>query len=168
MAINEDVTRSLAGALGQGVDQVALLVEDLASSIDLWTSLGISDWRIYTYSQDNIAVPTYRGEPAKFKFRLALGGSSPQIELIQPLEGPSIYHDWVAKHGYGLHHLGFFVPSIDQAVDDFGAAGLEVVQSGRGYGLDLDGGFAYVELPDSPLVLEAIEVPRRRRPSEVL
>lgn len=24
-----------------------------------------------------------------------------RVELIQPLEGPSVYHDFVDKHGYG-------------------------------------------------------------------
>lgn len=168
MAINEEAVQGLVKALGQGVDQVALLVQDLESSVELWTGLGISEWRIYTYSQNNVATPTYRGKPGEFKFRLALGGNSPQVELIQPLRGPSIYHDWIAEHGYGLHHLGFFVPSIEKAIEEFENAGLDVIQSGRGYGMDRDGGFAYVELPGSPLVLEAIEVPKRRRPSESL
>ena len=171
MRVNEDVANAISRALGsRGPDQVAMLVEDLEASVQMWsTALGLSDWKIYTYSQDNVADPMYRGQPGKFKMRLAIAGTSPQIELIQPLEGPSIYHDWIAEHGYGMHHLGFFVPSVESAMRSLEEDGFEIIQSGRGYGLDYDGGFAYIETPGTlGLVLEAIEVPKRRRPSETL
>lgn len=167
----EAVSSSISKAFNSGsVDQVAFLVEDLKESIQMWSAaLGLTDWKIYTYSQDNIQDPTYRGEVGKFKMRLALAGTSPQIELIQPLEGPSIYHDWIAKHGYGMHHLGFFVSSVENTIEDLQKDGIGIIQSGRGYGLDTDGGFAYIETPGTfDVVLEAIEVPKRRRPSEVL
>lgn len=171
MSVNEDVSTALSKALGsRGVDQVCMLVEDLEASVQMWsTALGLSDWKIYTYSHENLEEPTYRGQPGKFKMRLALAGTSPQIELIQPLEGPSIYHDWIAEHGYGMHHLGFFVSSVETAIKNLEQDGFDIIQSGRGYGLDSDGGFAYIETPGTfDLVIEAIEVPKRRRPSEAL
>ncbi|RJT96612.1 VOC family protein [Arthrobacter frigidicola] len=169
--VSRDTSLAASKVFGRrSADQIGLLVEDLEASVRMWsTATGLTDWRIFTYSRDNIAAPTYRGAAGDFKFRLAIAGSSPQIELIQPMEGPSIYHDWIIEHGFGLHHLGFFVPSIEVALKEFEDSGLEVIQSGRGYGLDLDGGFAYVETPGTfDVVLEAIEVPKRRRPSETL
>lgn len=158
-----------AGGEG-GFDQVALLVPDLEAAVRSWAGVyGSSDWLVYTYSPTNIEDCTYRGKPGTYEMRLALVGSSPQLELIEPRSGPSIYHDWIEERGYGLHHLGFYVPSITKAISAFEARGFPTIQSGRGYGLDGDGGYAYFDL-QHPLgaVLEAIEVPRRRRPSEPL
>ena len=149
------------------IAQVALIVPDLDSALRQWSLvLGRSDWYIVTYGPDNVARLTYQGEPGNCRFRLAFAGRAPQIELIEPLRGPSIYHDWVAERGYGLHHLGFRVPSVQAAMDRATADGIKILQSGQGYGLDGDGGFAYLDTQERlGVILEAIEVPRRRRPS---
>lgn len=155
---------------GHPVDQVAFLVPDLAQAIEAWKQLGYDEWKIYTYSPDSVPELTYRGQPGTYSMRLALSGSSPQIELIQPMDGPSIYHEWVESRGYGLHHVGFFVDSAAEIVDAFAELGTDPAQTGRGYGADGDGAFAYFDAVDSTfaVVLEAIEVPAQRRPSETI
>jgi hypothetical protein len=35
------------------------------------------------------------------------------LELIQPLAGDNIYAEHLERKGEGLHHVGFFVPSLD-------------------------------------------------------
>jgi methylmalonyl-CoA/ethylmalonyl-CoA epimerase len=168
---NLALAETLDAALGSGrVDQIAFLVEDLSAAINRWNALyRAEDWRIYTYDARNVHNLTYRGEPGTFKMRLALIGSSPQIELIEPIAGPSIYHDWIDQHGFGLHHIGFFVPSVADVIEIFESADYPNIQSGNGYGLDGDGGFAYFDFEDVYGVhLEAIEVPARRRPTERL
>ena len=160
------VPRALAG---RKIDQVCFVVEDLEKAIETWSPIYDGEWRVYTYTPENVHNLLYRGKPGTFRLRLALAGSSPQIELIQPLEGPSIYHDWIDVHGYGLHHFGFFVPDVAESIREFEAAGIPNIQSGNGYGLDGDGGFAYFDLEGThQLVLEAIEIPKRRRASEQL
>lgn len=164
-----ELAATLGKALGTGrVDQVAFLVEDLGTSMTRWSALNrVDDWRIHTYDATNVSDLSYRGAPGTFSMQLGLLGAGPQIELIQPLGGPSIYHDWIERHGHGLHHFGFFVPSIAEAIASFDAAGHPTIQSGSGYGLDGDGGFAYFDFEDIyGIHLEAIEVPARRRPSE--
>ncbi|WP_199542667.1 MULTISPECIES: VOC family protein [Prauserella] len=167
----DSLAATMERAIGAGrVDQVAFLVEDLHTAVQRWSALYRDDeWRVYTYDPANVQNLTYRGKPGRFALRLALVGAGPQVELIQPLAGPSIYHDWIDQHGYGLHHFGFFVPSLTDAVAEFEAAGHPTIQSGSGYGLDGDGGFAYFDFEDTyGIHLEAIEVPARRRPSERL
>lgn len=47
------------------------------------------------------------------------------------------------------------------------SAGYDLLQSGHGYGLDGDGGFAFFDtIDDFGILLEGIEVPRRRRPPD--
>ncbi|MEV6985689.1 VOC family protein [Sphaerisporangium sp. NPDC051017] len=155
---------------GLPVAQVGILVPDLAAGVATWSALlGANDWLIYTYAPDTVPHLAYRGKPGTFRMRVALVGNAPQIELIESLEGPSIYTEWISEHGYGLHHLGFRVPSAEAAIREVTARGVGLLQSGSGYGQDGDGGFAYFDTQGSVgLIVEAIEVPRRRRPSEPL
>lgn len=153
---------------GLAPTQIGILVPDLGAGIATYeATLGLKDWLVFTYSSETIPNLSYRGQPANCSFRVALAGSEPQFELIQPLEGESVYTEWIESRGYGIHHLGFHLPSIEKYVELFGERGLQPVQSGSGYGLDGDGAFAYFDTVDSmQLMLELIEVPARRRPSE--
>ena len=95
---------------------------------------------------------------------IAISPTTPQIELVQPREGPSIYEEWLAQRGEGLHHLGFWVDSLTDAAAEFTASGYEAIQTGAGYGLDGDGGYSYFDTSaELGVILELIEVPKRRR-----
>jgi methylmalonyl-CoA/ethylmalonyl-CoA epimerase len=155
---------------GLRITQVALLVPDLATAVANWSVvLGHSDWLVYTYGPATVPQLTYRGEPARFSVRLALAGADPQVELIEPIDGPSIYHEWMDQHGFGPHHVGFHVPRAEPVIEQLAAEGWSPVQAGSGYGLDGDGAFAYYDTVDAlGLYAEVIEAPARRRPSEGL
>jgi methylmalonyl-CoA/ethylmalonyl-CoA epimerase len=148
--------------------QIGLLVDDLHAAMTRWSAvLGRADWLVYTYGPQNLKNSSYRSAPSGFAMRLALIGSGPQIELIEPLAGPSIYTDWIAERGYGLHHIGFYVPSIVDAVRQARDAGFEPIQAAEGYGLHGDGGFAYFDTSAHlDVITELIEVPSVRRPNE--
>lgn len=149
-------------------DQVAFLVADIADAMPNWVNDDVPDrqWRRYVYDQDFLADSSYRGAPGEFSLKLALLGSGPQIELIEPINGPSIYHEWIAERGYGFHHFGYFVESLASSVAEFEAAGYPELQTGSGYGLQGDGGFAYFDLSAAlGAWVELIEVPAQRRPA---
>jgi len=150
------------------VTQVGILVPDLASAIRGYqAALNLDDWLIYTYSADTVPEMTYRGEAGRFGMRLAMAGSGPQIELIEPLAGPSVYHEWIERHGYGVQHLGFHVPDLSAVARRLAKEDWFPAQTGRGYGVDGDGAFAYYDTVEQMgLMLELIEVPATRRPSE--
>ena len=154
---------------GRQPDQVSLIVPNLAEAVQKWSAILEGDWLIYTYGPDTLPVSTYRGEPGRFRIRLALQGREPQVELIELLEGPSLYHEWLGSHGWGMHHVGYWVPSIDAVVAAFRDAGVEPHMTGSGYGVAGDGGYAYYDFVEMlGVVVEFIEVPSVRRPSEVL
>ena len=54
-------------------------------------------------------------------------------EVIQPLEGPSIYKDFLAKHGEGIQHVGQACNglSFDEQCAVFEKRGLKNVQAGK-------------------------------------
>lgn len=152
---------------GLHADQLGIVVEDLDSAMARYSAVfACGPWSVWTYGPGFLSESRFRGEPGRFSMRLALAGSEPQLELIQPLAGPSLYHEWLDAHGPGLHHVGMRVPDLDAGVRDMGR---RVLQSGRGYGLDGDGGFAYLDTADDlGVILELIEVPARRRPPEAV
>jgi methylmalonyl-CoA/ethylmalonyl-CoA epimerase len=149
---------------GRGPSQVGIVVPDLEAALERYDVLwGGGAWRCFTYGAGRIPDVRYRGEPGTYSMQFAINQLTPQIELIQPLEGPSIYHEFLERGGQGLHHLGFWVDSIEEAVSSMAQAGYDCTQAGFGYGLDGDGGYAYFETErDFGVILEAIEVPKRR------
>ncbi len=84
------------------------------------------------------------------------------FELIQPGDEPNIYTEHLNARGEGLHHLGYFVEDIQTAIYEMSALGYAVVQSGRQFGVDGDGAFAYFDTVDAlGCMVEAIERPRQ-------
>jgi 4-hydroxyphenylpyruvate dioxygenase-like putative hemolysin len=50
---------------------------------------------------------------------------------MQPLDGYSIYNEFIEKHGYGLQHVKFYYSDCAKAVEEYRKKGYEVIQSGR-------------------------------------
>jgi catechol 2,3-dioxygenase-like lactoylglutathione lyase family enzyme len=148
-----------------GIEQVALIVEDLEQAVArYWDLLGVGPWTMYTYGKPLLKSATYRGQEASPVQRIALATlGTLRIELIEPVEGPSIFHDWIAEHGYGMHHVGVKVEDMAAALAEAKVAGIDVIQDGRGYGLDGDGHYAYLDTVEAlGMVLELSEMPKRR------
>ena len=83
--------------------QVCVVTNDIRRTLEGFTKLGVGPWRIYTFSPETVKDQTYLGKPARYSMRLALATSGTMMwEVIQPLEGPSIYKDFLAKHGEGI------------------------------------------------------------------
>jgi catechol 2,3-dioxygenase-like lactoylglutathione lyase family enzyme len=152
-----------------GVAQVALVVENLEKAVEQYRKLfGIEEWHFYTYGKPLVKKMTYRGKPADYKMRVALSYlGSMRIELIEPLEGDTVYAEFVREHGYGLHHLGVLVDDMTQAIEQANAAGLSVTMDGAGFGRDGDGHYAYLDTEDLiGTTVELIERPKHRVPPE--
>ena len=96
----------------------------------------------------------YRGRPAEFSADIALTYiDDMQLELIQPRSGDSIYHDFLGRHGAGLHHICFETDDMEATLARAAAAGVEVAQRGSMAGMMefayLDGaaaGVPYIEV----------------------
>jgi hypothetical protein len=148
-------------ALGEVV-QAGLVVGDLRKSMEAyWKVFGIGPWNIYTYAPPMLREAKLRGTPAAFSMRLALAKAGPtQLELIQPLEGPSIYWEFLEAKGEGLHHVQSQVENIEEVLAECRAAGIEVLMSGR-FG---EGEFYYLDT--EPLLGFPYEIFRRKHRPE--
>ena len=154
---------SLAPA-GLHPDQIGIVVADLDEAMGRYSRIfDCGAWSVWTYGPELFRESSFRGQKGRFSMRLALAGAGPQLELIEPVQGPSLYHEWLAEQGEGLHHIGMRVPDLQAGTREMAERGFGVLQSGRGYGLDGDGGFAYLDsAAELGVILELIEVPARR------
>jgi len=50
------------------------------------------------------------------------------MEPIQPITGPTIYHDFLEKKGEGLHHLGFDVKDMDKRLNMYKEMNIEIIR----------------------------------------
>jgi methylmalonyl-CoA/ethylmalonyl-CoA epimerase len=102
---------------------------------------------IYGVTFPTIVVPeyfnrTYRGEKEDFRMKIALGRlGGLEVELIEHLEGRTVYRDFLERGGEGFHHLGVEVPDFDGAVRALQARGIAIIQSGERTGAR----FAYMD-----------------------
>jgi methylmalonyl-CoA/ethylmalonyl-CoA epimerase len=85
---------------------------------------------------------TLRGKPAELRIRGALGdlpGRGVQLELIEPADDKSIYHEFLARSGPGLHHVAFMVADYGGTKKWLEGLGLKRVQEG----ISLTGQFSF-------------------------
>lgn len=156
--------------VGRPVGQIGVVVRDLENACRRYSTLWqCGPWRVFTYSPAILSLQRYRGAPSLFAVRIALNATSPQLELLQPLEGPSVYHEWLERRGEGMHHLAVYVEDADEAIASFAAVGYAVVQEGRGFGADGDGAFVYFDTEhEFGYLLEVVQPPKTRREPELV
>ncbi|MGW4339806.1 VOC family protein [Rhodococcus koreensis] len=143
--------------LGSRIHQVCYVVPDVDTAIANWGSLfDLGPFDSFDFSAASEPTYTHRGEKATWDIRLALNHGTPQVELIQPVSGPSVYQEHVDRRGYGLHHIGVIVDDVDQAVATMQRQGFEQVT----YGSTSIGAFAYFDTTELiGCFLEAIWLP---------
>jgi methylmalonyl-CoA/ethylmalonyl-CoA epimerase len=153
----------------QEIAQICLIVPDLDKAVEnYWKLFGIGPWHFYTYGKPLVKRMTRHGRPAEYRMRVALSHIGRlRIELIEPLEGDTVYSEFVEKHGYGVHHLGVLTDNMQQAIRQAAEAGFPMTQDGAGFGPDDDGHYAYIDTEDAiGTTIELIERPKRRQPPE--
>ncbi len=99
---------ALPNYLISGVDQVCTVVKDFEGTVKLLSEkLGIGPFKCWDVKPPALFERTFRGSTdAKWTMRLgvALVGKT-QWEVIQPMEGDSLYHEHLKSFGEGVHHL---------------------------------------------------------------
>jgi len=164
--LTEDMTTgNTLPFLQNGVAQVAILVPNLEDAVEqYYEKFGIGDWHFYTYGKPLVKKMTYHGEPTEYTMRVALSYLGPmRIELIEPVEGKTVYSDFIEEHGYGVHHFGVLVEDMQESIAKAEAAGVAMTMDGSGFGLDGDGHYAYLDTEQSlGVTIELIERPQGR------
>ena len=142
--------------------QIAFVVRDLERAVGEFDArLAAGPWRGWVFGPQGQGRE-YRGRPAEWALRLALNTRSPQYEIIQPLEGPSIHADWLEERGEGFHHVGYVVESLEQTTAEMEAGGHPAIARIHSFGADGDGAAAYFDTAAAlGFLVEAVEPPSR-------
>ncbi len=70
-------------------------------------------------------IPDIYNRPAKIRVCYgAVRGMT--MEIIAPMEGESIYTQFLRRHGEGIQHVGFWVPDVRKATDELVQKGARV------------------------------------------
>jgi methylmalonyl-CoA/ethylmalonyl-CoA epimerase len=128
----------VGGLLGRPllISQVAVVVSDLEKTMEQYTKLlGWGPWNVYRHEPPRLHDTVVRGEPVHY----TMLGAETQVgdmgfELLQPLEGPSIYKDWLKQHGEGLHHIALMLHDFEESTqlkNRFDEVGAPVLMGGR-------------------------------------
>ena len=123
--------------------QVSYVVRDLDAAIRHWTAvMGVGPFFVLDHvGFDEIF---YQGQPAAIDMAVAIAYSGGlQIELVQQHNAaPSIFRDFLARHGEGQQHVGVATDDLARDLEKLSARGVKPVQWGRASNGTL---FAYVE-----------------------
>jgi len=147
--------------------QIAFVVRDLEHAVrEFDTRLAAGPWRGWVFGPQGQGRE-YRGRPAEWTLRLGLNDRSPQYELIEPLDGPSIHADWLAERGEGFHHVAYEVDSLARITAEMEAAGHPAVARIHSFGQAGDGAAAYFDTADAlGFYVEAVDPPARMPPTD--
>jgi hypothetical protein len=125
--------------------QVAVVTRDLMATVQSYVALaGIGPWAIFDFEPPELTNCKYLGKPTNFSARLALAWCNGKtFEVIQPLEGRSMYSDFLEEHGEGLNHVlvSHDAPDLDAFVEAMEAEGCPTLMSMEFRGTR----FAYVD-----------------------
>lgn len=116
--------------------QIGVIVADLDKSIKNLTEIfGIGPFRVIDWPPgDRSDIQRYyHGEPANFTARMAFTELGPiELELIQPVEGKSVWADYLREHGEGIHHIRFNVDEIEPTQKYLAQYNIPSAQHGSG------------------------------------
>ena len=135
------------------VSQVAVVVKDIDAAMKAYhEAFGWGPWNVYEHVPPKLHDQHLHGQPAEYSMIGAECEVQPGLvfELIQPLEGDSIYKEHLEKYGEGVQHIALMQHSPEES-DAFKArftgAGYPMTMGGR-IGETIE--FYYVDT--SPLV----------------
>jgi catechol 2,3-dioxygenase-like lactoylglutathione lyase family enzyme len=160
--------------------QISYTVRDLEAVTDWFRRvLGVEHFGVTKATAGRDYEVLVRGEPVSnpFSLRTAMGRLGPcgeqEIEIIQPLDGPSPYRDFLEKNGDGLNHVSFLVPEFEPAAERMRAAGATPLIEFRGHGIRAcyfdcrKPGASIVEIgyfdAQATAALERVKTPREKR-----
>jgi len=119
---------------GMRITQVAVVVKDLRKTMESYHKvLGWGPWSVYEHKPPILHDTTLHGKQVSDTMLGAEVHCDPiDFEIREPLDGPSIYKEFLEERGEGLHHVSVVSPREDvhAALDDFKKQGIEVAMSG--------------------------------------
>jgi len=117
----------------QRVTQVAVVVRDVEKVAKVWADLfGVEVPKSSLTDPLEKAHTTYLGRPTEGRAKLVFFKlDNLQLELIEPVGGPSTWREFLETNGEGVHHIAFGVKGTDNYVAMLEKKGMPLVQRGE-------------------------------------
>jgi hypothetical protein len=133
---------------GLPITQIAVVVKDIRQSLEHYhRTLGWGPWSVYVHKPPRHHDTFLRGKPVEYSMICAETHVGPvDFELIQPLDGPSLYKEFLEKHGEGVQHIACMGTgaNYEENIENFKKMGFNLLMGGsigdniRYYYLDSD------------------------------
>jgi methylmalonyl-CoA/ethylmalonyl-CoA epimerase len=114
------------------VVQVGLIVRDIEKTAQAYCQVfGVEMPTIIETAGYEETHAAYRGQPTNARAKLAFFDMGQlNIELIEPIGGPSTWQEFLDANGEGVHHIAFTIKDTPKVVADLEGVGIPVVQQG--------------------------------------
>jgi catechol 2,3-dioxygenase-like lactoylglutathione lyase family enzyme len=118
------------------ISQIAIVVHDIDDALEKYTRiLGWGPWNVYEHKPPSLHDTYLHGEPVEYTMLGAEAHVGPiDVELIEPVDGPSIYKEWLEEHGEGMHHIAVMRHTPEESEETmrhFNGLSAEVLMEGR-------------------------------------
>ncbi|GJG88863.1 hypothetical protein tb265_40440 [Gemmatimonadetes bacterium T265] len=112
--------------------QIGIVVRDLDATRRRYAdAYGIGPWELHAFTPANAPDLHEDGRPVARSWRLATAMVGRVMwELIEPLDGESVYARFLAEKGEGVHHIAVATPHFDALVAAHAGRGEVPVLSG--------------------------------------
>jgi len=139
-------TTALDPAIYGHVSHLGWVVRDVDATAAAWRALGVTDMREAGVEEFPVI---HRGKAVTARVKQIFARfSNGTIQWIQPLNDGTAYADFLARHGEGVQHVAFSVPSdtrLKEELARYRALGVEPIQSGTWQAGKGTGHFAYLD-----------------------
>jgi methylmalonyl-CoA/ethylmalonyl-CoA epimerase len=138
------------------VTQVGIIVRDIETKARAWSEiLDLPMPNIIITDTVDKTQAEYSGKPTTARAKLAFFHMGQlDVELIEPIDGPSTWKDQLDQHGDSLHHIAFNIKGMQEKIAYLDSKGVPLVQRGEYPG----GRYAYLDgVAQLGTVLELLE-----------
>lgn len=138
------------------ITQVGIIVSDIETKARAWSEiLGLPMPDIIITDTLDKTQAEYSGKPTTARAKLAFFHMGQlDVELIEPIDGPSTWKDQLDQHGNSLHHIAFQIKGMQEKIAYLDSKGILLLQRGEYTG----GRYAYLDgIAQLGTVLELLE-----------
>jgi len=138
------------------VTQVGIIVRDIETKARAWSeTLDLPMPNIIITDTVDKTQAEYSGKPTTARAKLAFFHMGQlDVELIEPIDGPSTWKDQLDQHGDSLHHIAFNIKGMQEKIAYLDSKGVPLVRRGEYPG----GRYAYLDgVAQLGTVLELLE-----------
>lgn len=144
---------------GNRIVQIGLVVRDVEKCAGNYAEFfGVDVPEVTITETEDTAKTRFHEKPTKARAKLAFFHfDNVTIELIEPIDGPSTWKEFLDTKGQGVHHIAFETRDMDKHMTQMENRQVSLIQQGR-WTAGSGGQYAYFDTqPQLAVILELLE-----------